>query len=81
MLILFIILTGIVVGMLPGLLKIEEKVSIVNMVVGIVGALLGALLGFGDAPMFLKYPILNEKSLTVAVSILFVLSKVVMTRK
>lgn len=81
MLILFIILTGIVVGILPGLLKLEEKVGIVNMVIGIVGALVGALIGFGDAPMFLKHSFLNEKTLTVAVSILFVLSKVAMTRK
>ena len=81
MLILVIILTGIVVGMLPGLLKLEEKVGIVNIVIGIVGAFLGALLGFGDAPMFLNHPFLNEKSLTVVVSFLFVLSKVVLTRK
>ena len=37
-------------------------------------------LGFGDAPLSLKYPFLNEITLTVAVSILFVSVKVFVTR-
>ncbi len=51
------------------------------MVVGIIGGLLGALLGFGDAPLFLEYPFLNDKTLMVAVSLLFVFIKVSATRK
>lgn len=80
MLILFILLTGIVVGILPGLLRVDKIFSITNVVVGFVGALVGAFLGFGDAPLFLKYPFLNEITLMVAVSILFVLIKVSVTR-
>jgi hypothetical protein len=50
------------------------------MLVGIVGALAGAFLGFGDVPLFLKYPFLNEFTLMVAVSFLFVFIKVAVTR-
>ncbi len=81
MLILLILVTGIVVGILPGLLKLDKMLSITNMVVGFVGALVGAFLGFGDAPLFLKYPFLNEITLMVVVSFLFVLIKVSVTRK
>ena len=81
MLILLIFITGIVVGILPGLLKLDTMFSITNMVVGSVGALVGAFLGFGDAPLFLKYPFLNEITLMVAVSFLFVFIKVSVTRK
>ncbi len=81
MLILLILVTGIVVGILPGLLTLDKMFSITNMVVGFVGALVGAFLGFGDAPLFLKYPILNEIILMVAVSFLFVFIKVSVTRK
>ena len=81
MLILFILVTGIVVGILPGLLKLDKTFSITNIVVGFVGALVGAFLGFGDTPLFLKYPFLNEITLMVAVSFLFVFIKVSVTRK
>ena len=81
MLILLIFITGIVVGILPGLLKKDKMFSITNIVVGFVGALVGAFLGFGDAPLFLKYPFLNEITLMVAVSFLFVFIKVSVTRK
>lgn len=81
MLILFILVTGIVVGILPGLLKLDKMFSITNIVVGFVGALVGAVLGFGDAPLFLKYPFLNEITLMVAGSFLFVFIKISLTRK
>ncbi len=81
MLIIFILVTGIVVGTLPGLLKLDKMFSITNIVVGFVGALVGAFLGFGDAPLFLKYAFLNEITLMVAVSFLFVFIKVSITRK
>ena len=81
MLILFILVTGIVVGILPSLLKLDKKFSITNIVVGFVGALVGAFLGFGDTPLFLKYPFLNEITLMVAVSFLFVFIKISLTRK
>ncbi len=81
MLILLILVTGLVVGILPGLLKLDKMYSITNMVVGFVGALVGAFLGFGDAPLFLKYSFLNEITLMVAVSFLFVFIKVSVTRK
>ena len=81
MLITFILVTGIVVGILPGLLKLDKMFSITNIVVGFVGALVGAFLGFGDAPLLLKYPFLNEITLMVAVSFLFVSIKVTVTRK
>jgi len=80
MLILFILVTGIVVGILPGLLKLDKLFSITNIVVGFVGALVGAFLGFGDVPLFLKYPFFNEITLMVAVSFLFVLIKVSVAR-
>jgi uncharacterized membrane protein YeaQ/YmgE (transglycosylase-associated protein family) len=81
MLIVLIFVTGIVVGILPGLLKLDKMFSITNMVVGFVGALVGVFLGFGDAPLFLRYPFLNEITLMVAVSFLFVFIKVSVTRK
>ena len=81
MLIIFILVTAIVVGILPGLLKLDKMFSITNIVVGFVGALVGAFLGFGDAPLFLEYPFLDEITLMVAVSFLFVFIKVFVTRK
>jgi len=81
MLIIFILVTGIVVGILPGLLRLDKMFSITNIVVGFAGALIGAFLGFGDAPIFLKYPFLNEITLMVSVSFLFVVIKLSVTRK
>ena len=76
MLIIFILVTGIAVGILPGLLGLDKVFSITNIVVGFAGALVGAFLGFGDAPIYLKYPFLNEITLMLSVSILFVVIKV-----
>ena len=81
MLVIFVLITGITVGTLPGLLRLDKMFSPTNMVVGCVGALVGAFLGFGDAPLFLKYPLLNEITLMIAVSLLFVSIKVSVTRK
>ena len=81
MLIIFILVTGTVIGILPGLLKLDKTFSISNIVVGFVGALVGAFLGFGDAPLFLEYPFLNEITLMIAVSFLFVFIKVSVARK
>ena len=81
MLIIFILITGIVVGVLPGLLKLDKIISITNMFVGFVGALVGAFLGFGDARLFLENPLLNEITLMVFVSFLFVFIKVFVARK
>jgi len=81
MLILLILSTGIVIGILPGILTLDKMFSITNIVVGIAGALVGAFLGFGDAPLFLKYPFLNETTLMVALSFLFVFIKVSATRR
>ena len=81
MLIIFILITGTVFGILPGLLKLDKMSSITNIVVGFVGALTGAFLGFGDAPLFLEYSFLNEITLMVAVSFLFVFVKVSVARK
>ncbi len=80
MLIVFILVTGIVAGVLPGLLGLDKTFSVTNTVIGFAGALVGAFLGFGDAPLFLKYPFLNEITLMVAVSFLFVFIKVSVTR-
>lgn len=80
MLILSVLVTGIAVGIIPGLLRVNKMFGITNVAVGVVGALSGALLGFGDAPLFLKYPIFNEKTLMVVGSILFVFIKVSVTR-
>ncbi len=80
MLIVFILGTGTVFGILPGLLKLDKKLSIYNIVTGCVGATIGAFLGFGDAQLLHKYPFLNEITLMVAVSFLFVLTKVLVTR-
>jgi len=72
MLIISILVTGIIIGTLPGLLKLDKMFSVTNIVVGFCGALAGAFLGFGDAPLFLKYPFLNEMTLMVVGAILFV---------
>ena len=79
--IIYILVTGIVIGMCPGLLKLDKIFSAANMVIGFLGALIGALLGFGDAPLLLKYPFLNETTLMVAVSFLFVAAKVYVAKK
>jgi len=76
MLIALILVTGIVAGILPGLLKLDKVFSISNILVGFAGALIGAFIGFGDAPIFLKYPFLNEITLMVAGSFLAVCIKV-----
>ena len=81
MLVIFVLATGIAVGILPGLLGLDKMFSPTNMVLGCIGALVGAFLGFGDARLFLEYPFLNEITLMVAVSLLFVSIKVSVTRK
>ncbi len=81
MLIIFILVTGIAAGILPGLFKLDKMSSITNIAIGFIGALVGEFLGFGDAPLLLKYPFLNEITLMVAVSFLFVFIKVSVTRK
>jgi uncharacterized membrane protein YeaQ/YmgE (transglycosylase-associated protein family) len=80
MMILLILLTGIAAGMLPGLFGPDRLFSVTNILVGVAGALSGALLGFGDVPLLLEYPFLNEKSLMIATSLLFVLTKTALTR-
>ena len=80
MLIVFILGTGTVFGMLPGLLRLDKTLSIANIATGCVGALMGAFLGFGDAQLLLNYPFINEITLMIAVSFLFVLIKVLAIR-
>ena len=80
MLIVLILGTGTVFGILPGLLKLDKTLSIANIAVGCFGALIGAFLGFGDAQFLLNYPFLNEITLMVGVSFLFVLIKVLAIR-
>ena len=77
---LLILVPGVVVGMLPGIIKLDRMFSVPNIMLALVGAFVGAFLGFGDAPLFLQYSFINEKTLAVAVSFLFVLAKVVATR-
>lgn len=80
MLIVFILVTGSVAGVLPGILRLDKIFSAPNIIVGCMGALIGAFLGFGDAPLYLKYPFLNEKTMMFAVSFLAVFLKVAITR-
>ena len=81
MLITLVFATGLVAGILPGLLKLDKVFSATNIIVGCIGALAGAFSGFGDLPLFLEFPFLNEVSLMVAVSLLFVFVKVLIARK
>jgi len=81
MLIVSILLTGVVVGVLPGLFGVDKILSFTNIVAGLSGALAGAFLGFGDAPLFLEYPVLNEKTLMVVVALLFVIVKVLVSKR
>ena len=80
MLIVFILGTGTVFGLLPGILKLDKTLRIANIATGCVGALMGAFLGFGDAQLLLNYPFINEITLMIAVSFLFVLIKVLAIR-
>ena len=80
MTILLVFVTGIAFGVLPGLFGLDKIFSITNIVAGLIGALTGALLGFGDAPFLLRYPFINEITLMVAVSFLFVSIKVSVSR-
>ena len=81
MMIWYILATGIAAGLLPGLLKLDRLFSVPNVVAGVLGALFGAFLGFGDAPLFLEYPFLNEKTLAIAGALLFVFIWVTLRRK
>lgn len=76
MMALLIIFAGTLAGMIPGVFGRDRLFSTANIVVGIAGAVTGAFLGFGDAPLFLKYPFLNEKSLMILAALLFVLIKI-----
>lgn len=67
-------------GMLPGFLGIDRLICMSNIAIGIAGALVGALLGMGDTPLLVGAPFLNEKTLMVAVSLLFVVGRVSATR-
>ena len=58
MLFIYILVTGMIVGVLPGILKLNKMFSVTNMAIGSAGALVGAFIGFGDARIFLDYPIL-----------------------
>jgi len=80
MLIISILVTAVIIGMLPSLFKLDKVFNITNMILGFVGALVGAFLGFGDAPFLLKYSFLNEITLMIGVSILFVFVKVFIIR-
>ena len=81
MLIILVLVTGMLAGLLPGLLKLEKMFSSASIAVGIIGAFVGAFLGFGDLPLFLEYSFLNEHTLMVAVSVLFVSIKILIARK
>jgi len=80
MLLVLAVITGTMAGILPGLLKVDKTFSATNVFAGVVGALIGAFLGFGDAAIFLAYPFLNEITLMIAASLLFVFAKVLATR-
>jgi hypothetical protein len=78
MMILLILVTGTLAGMIPGVLGQYRMFSIANILVGIAGAFTGAFFGFGDVPLLLEYPFLNEKSLMIFGALVFVLIKVVL---
>ena len=80
MTILLILVTGTVAGLLPGFLGLDRLLRPANVGAGIAGALAGAFLGFGDAPLLLEYPFLNEKSLMVAGAILFVIVRIAVAK-
>jgi uncharacterized membrane protein YeaQ/YmgE (transglycosylase-associated protein family) len=80
MLIILIAFTGVVAGLLPGRFGLDKPFSVTNIVIGVVGASVGAFLGFGDAPLFLEYSLLHERTLMVGVSILAVFFKVLVVR-
>ena len=81
MLLWTILATGFAAGLLPGILKLDKAFSVPNIALGIFGALTGAFLGFGDAPLFLEYPFLNEKTLMIAVAVLLVFVRVAIKRR
>lgn len=81
MMIINILVAGIVIGMLPGIFKLDKTTSIPNMIVGFLGAFIGAFIGFGDAPLLLQNPFLNEITLMIIGAFLLVFGKVFITRQ
>lgn len=76
-----ILITGILAGLLPSLLRFDTVKSISNVITGIAGAFIGAFLGFGDAPLLLQYPFLNEITLMIGVAVAGVFIKVLIMKK
>lgn len=76
-----ILIAGIVIGMLPGLCKLDKIVSIPNMITSFLGAFIGALFGFGDAPLLLEYPFLNEITFMVLGALILIFGKVFLTKQ
>ena len=72
MLIIYILVVGIAVGYVASLRKTRFP-SIIYIPIAFLGALIGAFLSFGDAPLYLKYPILNIWTIPAAFSIVFAL--------
>lgn len=44
----------------------------VYVTIGVIGAFMGAFLAFGDAPFLMRYPLLNELTVSLIMSVLLV---------
>ena len=80
MLLISMLITAVAIGILPGLFKLDKLLSISNMSLAFIGAFTGALIGFGDAPITVRYSFINEITLMIGFSAIFVFSKVLIIR-
>ena len=77
----YLILVGVLVGSIASLPRIGLR-TIPYIFIALVGAFIGALSVFGDAPILIKYSyVINEKTASVAISIIFVLISLFIERK
>ena len=60
----YLVIVGVVAGSVGTIQRMGRR-TLVYIGIAVIGALGGAFLAFGDAPILMKYPILNERTTSV----------------